>query len=192
MTVARRIRIGDWLVPYDDATQEVVLDRTLADILNATPGDHADCMNTRCIQAQRNAHCFPHPVVMVSTIKSRVYIVDQLDPDASEPTPAHAVRYELSKRDSDLIQTHDRYGAGEPGELRLRIPRDPKGSPNRARVKQEGRFGKNGKKRHSGNGKRKNPTQRPITGHSLGAQAHYKVAVGGLNPKPKPPPRKPA
>lgn len=177
MAIERRIRIGDWLVPYDDATAEVVLERTLADILSASPGDDQDCMNSRCIRAQRNAHVFPHPVFIVSTIATRVYVVDRLD-DAG--LPSHAVRYQLTKRDRGLINAHDRYGAGEPGELRLRIPRDPKGSPKRAAGKQAGRFGDTGG-RYSGNGK-VSRNARPVTGQSLGARARFKVAVGALRP----------
>lgn len=175
----RRIRIGDWLVPYDDATTEVVVERTLADILTATPGDASDCMNSRCIRAQRNAHVFPHNVFLVSTIKSRVYVVDQLD-DAG--LPAHAIRYELTARDRKLIDAHDRYGAGEPGQLRLRIPRDPKGSPRRAASSQRGRFG-SVEGRYSGSGKATR-TQRPVTSHSLGAKARFVAAVGALVGKP--------
>jgi hypothetical protein len=170
----RRIRIGDWLMPYDDATTEVVLERNLIDILNATPGDDQDCMNSRCIRAQRNAHVFPHPVFIVSTIATRVYVVDRLD-DAGNP--AHAVRYQLTDKDRGLINAHDRYGAGEPGELRLRIPSDPKGSPKRAASDPEGRYG--GGPRRSGNGKNTRGT-RPVTSHSLGAKARFKVAVGSL------------
>lgn len=183
MAIERRVRIGDWLMPYDDATQEVTLERTLTDILTATPGDDTDCMNSRCIRAQRNKHVFPHPVFMVSTIKTRVYVVDRLT-DAG--LPAHAIRYELSKADGNLIATHDRYGAGEPGPLRLRVPADPKGSPKRAAYP-KGRFGDpetgdgggNGGGRYSGNGKATRNV-RPVTSHSLGAKARYKVAVGAL------------
>jgi hypothetical protein len=87
MGIERRIRIGDWLVPYDDAKQEVIIERSLADILQAVPGNALDCMNSRCIRADRNRHVFSHPVFIVSTIKSRVYIVDQLD---AAGLPAHA------------------------------------------------------------------------------------------------------
>jgi hypothetical protein len=168
--VERRVRIGDWLVPYDDASQDVVLHRTLADVLHAQPGVDTDCMNTRCIQAQRNAHVFPHHVYLVSTIKSRVYIVDRLD-DAG--LPAHALRYELTRRDSALIGAHDRYGAGEVGELKLRVPRDPKGSPKRAAY--GSRFA-DGEGRFSGDGKASRQA-RPVTN---GARARYMVAVGAL------------
>lgn len=174
--VERRIRIGDWKIPYDDAASEVVIARTLADILAATPGDDQDCMNSRCIRAQRNAHVFPHPVFVVSTIASRVYIVDRLDDSG---LPAHAIRYELTKRDRVLINAHDRYGSGEPGELRLRVPRDPKGSPRRA-ASRKGRFSDLPKgQRHSGNGKASRDL-RPITSHSIGAKARVVAAVGAM------------
>jgi hypothetical protein len=155
----KRIRIGDWLIPYDDATAEVVLERTLIDILQATPGNAQDCMNSWCIRAQRNRHAFPHPVYVVSTIASRVYIVDRLDGSGN---PAHAVRYELTKRDRALINAHDRYGAGELGELRLRVPTDPKGSPRRAA-------------RNGGHG------HNAVASHSLGAKARFAAAVGALS-----------
>jgi hypothetical protein len=173
----RRIRIGDWLVPYDDAEQEVVIERTLADILRATPGSDLDCMNSRCIRAQRNRHVFPHPVLIVSTIRSRVYVVDKLDDSG---LPAHAVRYELTARDSSLINAHDKLGAGEPGELRLRIPRDPKGSPRRASGRQAGRFAQIKKGHFSGEGKVMR-VLRPVTSASFkGAHGRYVAAVGAL------------
>jgi hypothetical protein len=163
-------------VPYDDAEREVVVERTLADILKATPGSDLDCMNSRCIRAQRNHHAFPHPVFIVSTIKSRVYVVDRLDDSG---LPAHAVRYELTRRDSSLINAHDKLGAGEPGELRLRIPNDPKGSPRRAEGRQAGRFAQI-KGRFSGDGKVKK-VSRPVTSVSFsGARGRYVAAVGAL------------
>lgn len=179
MTVDRRIRIGDWLVPYDDAQQDVTIARSLKDVLTAVPGDDQNCMNSRCIMAHRRERVFPHPVYLVSTIKTRVYVVDELD-DIGEP--AHAVRYELSAKDSRLIGEHDKYGAGEPGDLRLRPPRDPKGSPIRAanaekaggaRFSQGGGNGRGKGVQYSGN------TSRPIT--SVGAKARFKVAVGALH-----------
>lgn len=171
--VERRIRIGEWLVPYDDATAEVVVERTLADILTATPGSDLDCMNSRCIRAQRNRHAFPHPVFIVSTIKSRVYVVDKLDAGG---VPAHAIRYELTRRDSALINAHDTLGAGEPGELRLRIPRDPKGSPKRAASGGQ----RYGRERYSGDGK-VTKISRPVTIASFsGPHGRYVAAVGAL------------
>lgn len=172
MAVDRKVRFGDWLVSYDDATQDVTITRNAIDILGAKPGDALDCMNSRCIRAQRNAHCFPHPVYMVSTIKTRVYIVDCLN-DAGEPV--HAIRYEVRGRNRRLIDQHDR-GAGEVGDLMLHVPADPKGSPKRAASSQEGRFAfLSG--RHSGVGKRTRPA-RPTK--VVGAEARYLVAVGAL------------
>lgn len=173
MAIERRIRIGHWLMPYDDATTEITLDRSLTDILTATPGDDQNCMNSVCIRAQRNQKCFPHPVYLVSTIITRVYIVDELD---ENDTPCHAIRYELSERDSKLIAAHDRYGAGEPGKLRLRIPRDPKGSPLRAASGGPRYSDING--RFSGNGK-ETKKRRPVTS-SPGARHRFQVAVGAL------------
>jgi hypothetical protein len=179
VAVARKIRIGGTLVPYDDAAQEVSLERTNIDILTATPGDDQNCMNSICIKAQRNLHVFPHAVFAVSTIKTRVYIVDQLT-DTGEF--AHCVRYELSGKDSHLISDHDKYGSGEAGILTLRTPSDPKGSPNRAAAG-GGRF-------RDGGGNGNNPgghydgssNSRPVTGGTNhGATARYKIAVGALN-----------
>lgn len=168
MGIGRRIRIGDWLVPYDDAEVDVELERTLKDVLTAVPGDDANCMNSRCIMAQRREKVFPHPVFLVSTIKSRVYIVDQID-DSGQP--AHAVRYELSARDSRLIGEHDKYGVGEPGTLRLRVPSIPKGEAHNGWAK-SGR----GREQRNYTGK----SNRTIT--SVGAKARFKVAVGaGFN-----------
>lgn len=177
MAVERRVRIGDWLIPYDDATDEITLARTLADILAATPGDPTACMNAQCIQAQRNQHVFPHPVYVVSTIKTRVYIVDELN-DAGDPS--HAVRYELGRRDSALINAHDKLGAGETGVLRLRVPRDPKGSPLRAQY--ENRYAET-KVRYSGDGKEKRKV-RPVTGPH-GEAGRWVAAVGGLREQAK-------
>lgn len=176
--VERRIRFGDWLIPYDDATQEVSVERSLRDVLMATPGDHTRCMNSLCIQAHARSGVFPHDVLLVSTIESRVYVVDRLGEDGQ---PAHAVRYELSKRDSQLIKEHDRYGAGEPGTLRLRVPRDPKGSPKRAKSP-AGRFGAGGGNGSSPGSAYSGKSNRPVTSASLGAARRFKVAVGALHP----------
>lgn len=172
MAIERRIRIAEWVVPYDDAVEEVTLRRKLADIFSATPGDDTDCMNSRCILAQRTDHIFPHPVFIVSTIKTRVYIVDRLNDNGE---PAHAVRYELTEADGKLIEAHDRYGAAQPGILRLKAPRDPKGSEKR-RASTKGRFA-DGDGRYSGDGTATRD-QRPVTGR--GANARYQVAVGAL------------
>ena len=178
LAVERRIRIGEWLVPYDDAAADVVVERTLADILTATPGSDLECMNSVCIRAQRNRRVFPHPVFIVSTIKSRVYVVDKLD---ASGLPAHAVRYELTKRDSALIGAHDKLGAGQPGELRLRVPRDPKGSPLRAANGGQ-RYGRT-EGRYSGDGTATR-VSRPVTSASFsGAHGRYVVAVGALRLK---------
>ena len=167
---ARRIRIGGWLVDYDDAQTEVVLERTVGDILSATPGHDGECMNSQCIKRHRQDGIFPHPVYIVSTIKSRVYIVDRLD---DKGDPAHAVRYELSRRDSDLIANHDESSAGEPGTLVLRVPKDPKGSPKRASY--PNRFAENGRI-ETASRKFSGRKDRPALGH--GASARFKVAVG--------------
>lgn len=168
----RRIRIGDSLVPYDDAAQDVEIKRTNADILSAVPGDDRNCMNSRCIKAQRNSRVFPHPVYAVSTIKSRVYIVDKITESGEF---SHAIRYELTSRDSRLISEHDSQGVGEPGLLTLRVPSDPKGSPKR-QASGGGYADVGGSEAgpHTYSGK----SNRPV---NLGAAARFKVAVGALN-----------
>jgi hypothetical protein len=180
MTIERRIRIGDWLVPYDDATKEVVVERKLIDIFKGTPGNHLLCMNSICIRAQRNRHVFPHDVFIVSTIQSRVYIVDVLD---AAGLPAHAVRYELTPRDSALVKAHDHHGIAQPGQLRLRLPRDPKGSPKRA-ASGHNRFAAITKGRYSGSGKYSGKQSRPVASYSKGSKARFVAAVGALSSKP--------
>lgn len=131
--IDRRVEIGGQLVPWDDAPHDVVLERKLIDILKATPGNPQLCMNSMCISAQRNAHVFPHPVYAVQTTKLRVYVVDSITVDDTNADVSfnHAFRYELYEKDSKLIHAHDASGAGEPGELRLRVPRELKGHQKR-------------------------------------------------------------
>ena len=172
MAVARRVRIGEWLVPYDDATDPVIVERGLGDILKAIPGNDLECMNSRCIRAQRNRHVFNHPVYLVSTIKTRVFIVDALT-DSGEP--AHAIRYALSRKASRDIEAHDVTAGATPGPLRLSLPPDPKGSPKRAAYPK--RYADtNAGTRAKGNGKATR-TLRPV---SHGARARYVAAVGAL------------
>lgn len=161
----RNVRIAEWLVPYDDATRNVVLERSIADVLTAKPGIDGECMNSRCIKRHRQSNIFPHPVYIVSTIKTRVYIVDQLD---SKGDPSHVVRYELSSRDARLISEHDRTGSGELGALILHVPRDPKGSlkGRRSPFDQRDDFG------------RQKPGRRTHKPMPHGAEARFKVAVG--------------
>lgn len=170
MTIDRRIRIGDnhnsWLVPYDDAKKPVTIKRTIVDVLTATPGSDTECMNSKCIKAQRNEKAFPHPVYLVSTIKSRVYIVDKLSDDGQ---PAHAIRYQLSDRDSRLIGTHDSDGAGIDGDLTLRVPKTPKGVSHKQWPVDTDQY----PRQNAGGG-----VKRKVTGR--GASARYMVAVGAL------------
>jgi hypothetical protein len=81
----------------------------------------------------------------------------------------------LGTRDSELIEAHDRYGAAQPGLLRLKVPRDPKGSPVRA-AQRAPRYA-DGEGRFSGDGTRTRE-QRPVTGR--GAGARYQAAVGAF------------
>lgn len=181
MGIPRKVRILDWLMPYDDATQNVTVEITVSDILNGIPGSDTDCMGARCIQAQRNEHLFPHDVIMVSVTLTRVFIVDKLNENGE---PAHAVRYEIQNRDRRMIALHDRYGIGEPKALRLKIPRDPKGSPIRGASDQRGRFGETSG-RYSGSGENTGKTTRPVAQHSIRANGRLVIAVGaGLREPP--------
>lgn len=102
---------------YDDAKQPVKITRTLMDVFRGKPGVAGECMNAQCII--RNKAKFPHKVLGVSVVKSRVYVID---------TPEHAVRYTLGEKDSLLIANHDENAIGQPGELTLRVPRIKKGT----------------------------------------------------------------
>jgi hypothetical protein len=100
--VSRRVRIGGVLVPYDDAKRNVHLQRTVVDVLKATPGDNQNCMNSQCIRAQRNSNCFPHPVYVACTMKTVVYIIDKLTRSGEF---AHAVRTIFPQRIPDLSRS---------------------------------------------------------------------------------------
>lgn len=173
MAKSRRIDFGGVLVDYDDATREVRLDRTNADILVANPGDSMHCMNSNCIV--RNRSVFPHPVYVASTLKSRVFIADAIDTTGN---PTHVVRYELDERSARLIHDHDSHGVGVPGELVLRVPRDPKGSPKRRAAAGGGGFAEGAGHGNDPGARSTGERSRPITSDARGAAARYKVAVG--------------
>jgi hypothetical protein len=121
----RRVKIAGALFPYDDATETVTVERTLMDVFKGRVGDAQACMNAQCIM--RNTSAFPHPVLGVSVVKTRVYVIDAED---------HVTRYELSHKDSKLIEAHDEDSIGQPGTLTLRPPWRKKGAqidrePNR-------------------------------------------------------------
>lgn len=108
----RRVRIDDALVEYDDATRVVgPLPRSLMDIWTAKRGKDDDCMNFQCIV--KNHKKFPHKVLAVSVIKSRVYVMDKVD---------HAIRYMIREKDSRGIAVHDKLGIGQPGDLWIYPP----------------------------------------------------------------------
>ena len=156
-----RTRIDGVLYPYDDAKKDVELQREIMDVWKGRPGEAGKCMNAVCIE--RNKNLFPHPVLAVSVIKSRVYILDSLD---------HAVRYTLSDRDSRLIEQHDTIAVGQPGTLTLRAPKghNVKGAVHSTKA---GRSGP-----HNANGQKNKPLAR-------GEQARVVAAVGvrsGLDP----------
>lgn len=184
MATERRIRLGNQLVPYDDATEEVNLDRIASDIAKAKPGDAMKCMNAQCIKAQRNWQLFPHSVYAASVIPSMAYIVDEIELNGDRVVFKHAVRYQLTQKESKLIRNHDTFGVGEAGLLRLRIPRDPKGSPKRAAsaAKNGG-----GGRYADGAGHGSNPGEqstgkrnRHVTGNA-GRAADHRVVVAALN-----------
>lgn len=138
--ITRRVRLGadkkrgfkGWLIPYDDARRDVVIFRKMIDIWKGDPGSaYADgktegCMNDQC--ALRNKRLFPHPVFAVSTIKSRMYVVDKVDRKTGEPL--HCVKYVLSASDGDDIARHDVLRTAVEATLTLRAPRgtDKKGA----------------------------------------------------------------
>jgi len=107
----RKTTIADALVEYDDAVRPIEVPRSLVDVWKGQPGVAGKCMNAQCIM--RNKKLFPHKVLAVSVIKSRVFIMDTHD---------HAVRYVLSRKDSRAIQAHDEEALGQPGTLTLRPP----------------------------------------------------------------------
>lgn len=150
-----RVNIEGTMFPYDDAKKDVVLERSLMDIFRGVPGVAGKCMNAQCVM--RLKADFPHPVLGVSVLKARVYVID---------SPNHVVRYTLSKADSQLIGEHDEKAIGEPGILVLRAPRpsDRKGV-KRGSGEHGGSFGPN-----RGPGK---PMHR-------GEKARVKAAVGAL------------
>lgn len=112
-----RTRIDGVLVAHDDAKTDVTIKRQMVDIWKGRPGEAGKCMNAVCIT--RNKKLFPHPVLGVSVVKSRVFILDK---------PDHAIRYVLSAHDAELIEKHDTIAVGEPGTLVLRAPHGPKKS----------------------------------------------------------------
>jgi hypothetical protein len=124
-----------WLVEVDDATEDVLLDRTVKDILTARRGVASHCMNANCIV--RSAERFPHKVYLASVIKTSALLVDELTEDGE---PAHAVRYVLTEAASREIQRHDAEGVAQPGDLWLRVPRGNKrlGSKHGASPRSEG------------------------------------------------------
>lgn len=107
----RRVRIDDDFYVYNDATKPVTVKRKAIDIWKGNVGKAGKCMNAHCII--RNRYKFPHPVLGVSVIRSRVFVID---------APGHAVRYFLSKKDSVLIRAHDEKALGMTGNLTLHVP----------------------------------------------------------------------
>jgi hypothetical protein len=126
--------------------------RTIMDIWRGQPGVANHCMNAVCIK--RNKKLFPHPVLGVSVVKSRVYVFDAVD---------HVVRYALSAKDSKLIEMHDKASLGEPGDLTLHVPQKIE--------KRVGGHDKTGGGGHSSTGKNKK-------GLSKGEQGRILAAVG--------------
>lgn len=109
---------SSWLVEVDDATEDVLLDRTVKDILLARPGVATHCMNAQCIV--RSADRFSHKVYMASVIKTTALVVDAV---TEKGEPEHAVRYVLTEATSREIQRHDSDGVAHPGDLWLRHPK---------------------------------------------------------------------
>ena len=161
MALRKRIFDGDtghsWLVDANDATEDVLLDRTVLDILTAKRGVASHCMNANCII--RSAERFPHKVYMASVIKTTALVVDKV---TEEGEPAHAVRYVLTEATSREIQNHDAVGVAAPGDLWLRAPK------GRARL--------GSKHGESGRGGGRNTGERTHKA-TVGAKGRLRVAV---------------
>lgn len=116
-----RVRVDGMLFPYDDATKDVTLDRSMMDVWKGQPGKPGECMNAVCIM--RSKRKFGHKVLGASVFGSRVYIFD---------TPDHLIRYILSEKDTRLVNAHDEHALSQPGTLRLLAPRghDKGGTPH--------------------------------------------------------------
>ena len=100
-----------------DAKKDVVIPRTLADLWLGKPGLANQCMNANCVLHHQEA--FPHPVIAVSVLRTRVYVV------TSAPEPGKrgtCVRYVLPVDATRRIDAHDTEGVGEPGDLTLLAP----------------------------------------------------------------------
>lgn len=121
-TTTRRVRLGGLLYDYDDAKQDVEVERTLLHIAKAHRGKADGCMNSKACIDQRER--FPHPVIAISTWKSRLFAIDKIYTKANAAgTAGHAIRYVLTARDGHDISSHDLLGVGRPATLLLRVPR---------------------------------------------------------------------
>jgi len=157
----RRITIGGELYEYSDATKDVALQREMIDIWNGKRGKADACMNWHCVI--RNSKLFSHPVLAVSVIKTRVFIITR---PGTAKRIGHAVRYTIPRAESSRIGRHDAKGVAELGVLILRAPRgDAKSGADHG-------GGSSGPKNKTG--KRDHPLAK-------GEKARLLVAVGAMN-----------
>jgi hypothetical protein len=148
----RRVNIDGTMIPYDDATETVTLERSLEDLRGARAGDTRECMDARCIHRLRKT--LPHPVLGVAVTKTRVYVFDSED---------HVIRYVLDGADSDDIDRHDIRKTAETGSFVLRppYPSDRAGTDRRTGRGDRPRTGAN----------------RPKTLHAVGSNRRRVAAV---------------
>jgi len=75
ISAKKTIRLG---VKARNATSNVILSRTLTDVMSGTEGLSVTCANAECALRQ-NGEAFPHPVYLAEFTDNRAYIVDKLD-----------------------------------------------------------------------------------------------------------------
>jgi len=106
-----RTKIGTEFYEYTDADIDVVLTRSVDDILHAKRGSVQKCMNANCIA--RLASQFPYPVIGSAVYRTVAFVFDK---------PGHAVRYMLKQSETKEIDRHDAKGIAETGVLHLLAP----------------------------------------------------------------------
>ncbi len=94
---------GPFVIPVENATSYVYLERKLEDVQNGVEGESGSCMDAYC--ALREKGKFSHPVYMVEFNRGRLYVVDQLD---ANDDPIHCIRY--SHNDSEGVKMFDKMG----------------------------------------------------------------------------------
>lgn len=92
-----------YLMPVDNATNYIYLDRILEDVVNGVPGQSGSCANAYMTLREKNR--FPHPVYYVEFTYGCVYIVDEIDINLK---PLHCVRYRHNNGED--VRLFDRLG----------------------------------------------------------------------------------